>query len=312
MVFFEGPGTAEREGFRACRRCGPGRAGSAGTLIERVKLICRYIDEHPQTKPALRDLAALAGLSPFHLQRTFKRVTGVTPRQYADERRMGRLKRHLKEGRNVTDALYEAGFGSSSRLYERSSAGLGMTPGAYRRGGPSADIRYTIARSPLGPLLVAATATGICRIMLGGTASGLESELRREYPGARPRRDDAQLRRWVEAILGSLDGSQPDIDLPLDIRATSFQRRVWELLRSIPSGATRSYGEIARSIGKPRAARAVGAACAANPVALVIPCHRVVRGDGGLGGYAWGVDRKKALLENEAGRRRTRGNLKAR
>ena len=212
----------------------------------------------------------------------------------------------------MTDALYEAGFGSSSRLYERSSAGLGMTPGAYRRGGPSADIRYTIARSPLGPLLVAATARGICRVMLGGTAAGLESELRREYPGARPRRDDAPLRRWVEGILRSLHGRRPDVDLPLDIQATAFQRRVWEMLRSIPIGATRSYSEIAKSIGKPGAARAVGAACAANPVALVIPCHRVVRSDGGLGGYAWGVGRKKALLEKEAVGRRTRDVPKAR
>jgi AraC family transcriptional regulator of adaptative response/methylated-DNA-[protein]-cysteine methyltransferase len=225
---------------------------------------------------------------------------------------MGRLKRHLREGRNVTDALYEAGFGSSSRLYERSSAGLGMTPGAYRRGGPSADIRYTIARSPLGPLLVAATARGICRVMLGDTASSLESDLRREYPEARPRREDATLRRWVEAILESVDGAQPDIELPLDIRATAFQRRVWESLRAIPIGATRSYGQIARSIGKPRAARAVGAACAANPVALVIPCHRVVREDGGLGGYAWGVGRKQALLDKEAGRNRRRGIPRAR
>lgn len=302
VVFFSSPGGAEQKGFRACRRCVSPRPGAS--ITEMVRSICRYIDQHTEAAPRLRDLAAHAGMSPFHLQRTFKRITGVTPRQYADERRVSRLKRHLREARNVTDAIYEAGYGSSSRLYENSSTRLGMKPRAYRRGGHGTVIRYTIAASPLGQLLVAGTTNGICRVMLGDTVAGLEAELGREYPAARTQRADRALGRWVRAILAELEGDRPHINLPLDIRATAFQRRVWEALRTIPRGTTRSYGQIARAIGMPGAARAVGAACAANPVALLIPCHRVVRGDGSPGGYRWGGGRKKLLLEKETRPRR--------
>jgi AraC family transcriptional regulator of adaptative response/methylated-DNA-[protein]-cysteine methyltransferase len=264
-------------------------------LVERA---CRYIEEHVDAPLTLAILGEQLGVSPYRVQRTFKRVTGVTPRQYADAHRMGLFKDRLKEGDSVTAALYEAGFGSSSRLYERTGAQLGMTPKVYRRGGGGMTIRYATAPSPLGYLLLAATERGICFIGMGDSIDELERIVRAEYSAAEISRDD-DLKGWLDLVVRHLEGKQPHIDLPLDVQATAFQRRVWEELRSIPYGSTRTYAEIARAMGEPTAARAVGAACGANPVPLIVPCHRVVRQNGDLGGYRWGTERKQALLAGE-------------
>jgi AraC family transcriptional regulator, regulatory protein of adaptative response / methylated-DNA-[protein]-cysteine methyltransferase len=244
-------------------------------------------------------LSTQAGVASHRLLRSFQRVLGISPRQYRDARRLDRFKTELRSRRQVSPALYEAGYGSTSRVYERAHAQLGMTPATYSRGAPGTRIAYTVVPCTLGRLLVAATARGICRVSLGTNADGLEAGLRAEFPAAELRRDRGALATSVGAILRYLDGRADPLDLPLDVRATAFQRRVWEALRRIPSGSTRSYAEIARAIGKPTATRAVARACATNPAALVIPCHRVVRADGGLGGYRWGVARKRALLEQE-------------
>jgi AraC family transcriptional regulator of adaptative response/methylated-DNA-[protein]-cysteine methyltransferase len=299
VAFFGLPEAAERAGFRACLRCRPRQARARDGRIEAVRSACRFIEERDDGPPTLAALAAHVGLSPHHLQRTFKRIVGVTPRQYADARRLDRLKARLRAGDQVAGALYEVGYGSSSRLYERAPSQLGMTPATYRRGGKGARIGYSIVAGPLGRLLVAATARGVCAVYLGADDGALEAALRREYPAAEIARDDAGLGRWVGALGEHLDGRRPDLDLPVDVRATAFQRQVWEALQAIPYGATRSYGEVARAIGRPTAARAVARACATNPVAVVVPCHRVVAADGGLGGYRWGVKRKRALLAKE-------------
>jgi AraC family transcriptional regulator of adaptative response/methylated-DNA-[protein]-cysteine methyltransferase len=225
---------------------------------------------------------------------------GVSPRQYRDERRLARFKTRLKEGKKVSPALYDAGYGSTSRVYERAHAHLGMTPASYARGGPGVQIRSVTVPCSLGWLLVAATEQGICRISFGDSTASLERALRSEFPAAAVARGDGALEAWVARLLAHLDGRAPRIDLPLDVAATAFQRRVWEALQRIPYGTTRSYSEVARAIGRPAAARAVARACATNPAPLVIPCHRVVREDGTLGGYRWGLKRKRALLEREA------------
>lgn len=306
VAFFALPEAAERAGFRPCRRCRPGAANGADPRIEMVREACRSIDAHPDQSTTLAALSARAGCTPHQLLRAFRRVLGVTPRQYRDARRLDRFKTHLKARNKVSPALYEAGYGSTSRVYERADAQLGMTPATYGRGGRGTRIAYAIVPCPLGRLLVAATERGICRISLGDGAAELESGLRSEFPAAEIRRDDATLGKWVEAILRHLEGREPHLDLPLDVRATAFQRRVWETLRAIPYGNTRSYAEVARAIGKPRATRAVARACATNPAALVIPCHRVVRENGSPGGYRWGVERKEALLARERGDRSAR------
>lgn len=277
----------------------PSSAASGGRQSELVKRICRAIEENLEEPVTLARLSAAVGVSPHHLQRTFKRLAGVTPRQYADARRMEALKTRLRQGQNVTRALYEAGYGSSSRLYERAPAKLGMTPATYRRGGRGMRISYTVVGSPLGRLLVARTERGLCSVNLGASNGPLETALRREFPQAGLRRDRNGLAQWVRAFLRHLEGRQPHLDLPLDVQGTAFQCRVWEELRHIPYGQTRSYGEVARALGRPEAARAVARACATNPVPLVVPCHRVVRGDGELGGYRLGLKRKRALLEKE-------------
>jgi AraC family transcriptional regulator of adaptative response/methylated-DNA-[protein]-cysteine methyltransferase len=294
VLFFPAPAAAEGSGYRACRRCLPRSAALAPSWIAEA---CRRLESVEEGSPNLRQLAEEIGLSPSHLQRTFKRVVGVSPRQYADAHRLRAVKSRLKRGVPVTEALYDAGYGASSRLYERSEQ-LGMPPGAYRRGGQGRRIDYAVVRSPLGRLLVGATDRGVCAVALGASDAELLEALRKEYPAAEIRRDNGRIGPWVEQVLGSLAGG-PDPDLPIDIRATAFQRRVWEELRAIPPGATRSYGEVARRIGRPTAARAVARSCATNPVALVIPCHRVVAAGGGLGGYRWGVDRKRRLLSKE-------------
>ena len=249
--------------------------------------------------PGLGELAERVESSPFHLQRLFKRHLGISPREYADARRLERVKRLLRAGDGVAGALYEAGYGSASRLYERADAQLGMTPATYKKGGKGAAIAFTIASSPLGRLLVGTTERGVCAVSLGDDDAALAQRLRAEYPAATITRADARLMPTVAAILAHLAGAEPAIDLPLDLRATGFQWRVWQALRRIPRGETASYQAIATAIGQPKAVRAVANACANNRVALVIPCHRVIREDGKLGGYRWGVERKEKLLATE-------------
>jgi AraC family transcriptional regulator of adaptative response/methylated-DNA-[protein]-cysteine methyltransferase len=299
VVFFPLPAAAEHAGFRPCRRCRPERAKIADPQFELTRRACQFLDQRAGEPTNLAALAAELGASPYHLQRTFKRLMGISPREYQEARRMERLKKELKKDRNVTHALYEAGFGSSSRLYEGVHAKLGMTPSTYRRGGQGMTIRYSIVASPLGRLLLAATERGVCRIGMGESDRFLADDLRREFPAAEIVNDDAGLRTWTTSLLKQLNGWQPRAELPLDVRATAFQKRVWETLQKIPRGSTHSYGEVARAIGKPRAARAVARACATNPVALLIPCHRVVSSGGSLGGYHWGIKRKEALLARE-------------
>jgi AraC family transcriptional regulator of adaptative response/methylated-DNA-[protein]-cysteine methyltransferase len=276
-----------------------GPTGAADPHVEKIRQTCSYIEAHLESALTLDALSERVGLSPFHLQRTFKRIMGITPRQYADACRLGVLKSRLKQRRTVTMAMLEAGYGSSSRLYERASSQLGMTPGTYQRGGRQTQIRYTVADCPLGRLLVAGTERGISAVYLGDSDKDLETELSREFPAAEVYRDDGGLSAWVSELLSHLRGQQPHLDLPLDVRATAFQWRVWQQLRAIPYGSTRTYTEIARALGQPTAARAVARACATNPASIVIPCHRVVREDGNLAGYRWGLKRKQALLEHE-------------
>lgn len=297
VTFFAGPEMAEQAGFRACRRCQPRESGAQIELVQRA---CRYIEEHLDEMPRLERLSAEMGLSQAYAQRLFKRVMGISPRQYAEARRLEYLKSQLKEGTSVTRTLYEAGYSSSSRLYERTPGQLGMTPTAYQRGGAGMHIAYTIVDSPLGRLLVAATERGICRIGLHDSDEVLVHTLQHEYPAAELCQDGERLLPWLEALIRHLSGEQPHLDLPVDIRATAFQWRVWEELRTIPYGETRSYSEIASAIGQPKARRAVAQACKQNPVPLIIPCHRVLRGDGSYGGYRWGAERKQSLLEQEA------------
>lgn len=304
--FFAHPAQAEQAGYRACLRCRP-KALSGNGQADSVRAICRFLEQHLDEPVTLARLGKEFGQSPFHLQKRFKSALGVTPREYADSCRLRLLKRKLQSGENVTRAMYDAGYGSSSRLYERTASQLGMTPDKYRRGAIAATIRYTIADSPLGRMLVAATDRGICAIQFADSDSELLEGLKREFPFATRKADETGLAAWTAALVKQMDGKAPDHFLPLDIRATAFQRRVWRHLQSIPAGATRSYNQVARGIGQPTAARAVARACATNPVAVAIPCHRVVRGDGGLGGYRWGIDRKKSLLEMERAAKRVDG-----
>jgi AraC family transcriptional regulator of adaptative response/methylated-DNA-[protein]-cysteine methyltransferase len=264
-----------------------------------VRAICRYIEQHLDEPVTLDRLGKEFHQSPFHLQRKFKAVLGITPREYADSSRLKTLKRNLQAGDSVTRAMYDAGYGSSSRLYERTASQLGMTPDKYRRGAIAATIRYACADSPLGRMLIAATDKGICSIQFGRSDSELLEGLRREFPFAARKEDEGGLHSWASALLKHMAGKNLDASLPLDIRATAFQRQVWTYLQSIPFGQTKSYSDVAQAIGRPSACRAVARACATNPVAVEIPCHRVVREDGTMGGYRWGLERKKALLHME-------------
>jgi AraC family transcriptional regulator of adaptative response/methylated-DNA-[protein]-cysteine methyltransferase len=300
MVFFALPATAEQAGFRACRRCRPQEATPSAQAAA-IRSVCGEIEAASERPPDLTRLARVAGLSVSHLQRTFRRVMGITPRQYADAVRVARLKSELRKGTNVTNAMYEAGYGSSSRLYESSDAQLGMTPATYGRGGLGMHITYTIADCSLGRVLVAATNRGISAVYLGDKDGRLEEALRKEYPRAEINRSTAAHSQWARAIIRQIDGAQQSLDLPIDAVATAFQRRVWEALRAIPYGATRTYSEMARSLGAPSSTRAVARACATNPVSIVVPCHRVVRTDGSLAGYRWGLRRKELLIERERG-----------
>jgi AraC family transcriptional regulator of adaptative response/methylated-DNA-[protein]-cysteine methyltransferase len=298
VTFFSRPEQAEKAGFRACLRCRP-RSVSGHAQSDSAKEICRYIEQHLDEPITLERLGKAFRQSPFHLQRRFKAALGITPREYADSCRLRQLKRNLQSGDNVTRAMYDAGYGSSSRLYEKTASQLGMTPDKYRRGAIAAAIRYACADSPLGRMLIAATDLGICSIQFAGSDGELIEGLKREFPFAMRKPYDGGLQAWVAALLSKMTGRELNAALPLDIRATAFQRRVWTYLQSIPFGATRSYGQVAKAIGQPRASRAVARACATNPVAVAIPCHRVVREDGRISGYRWGVERKKTLLEME-------------
>lgn len=308
VVFFALPQAAEGRGFRPCLRCQPRRARSCDPRVEAVARVCREIESRVDsaeetTGLSLAALSSSTNMKPHQLERAFRRLMGISPRQYADSRRMLRLKSDLRKGDNVTTALYEAGFGSSSRLYERAPSHLGMTPATYRQGGAGMRIEYTIVDSPMGRLLAGGTTRGISALYLGESDEQLEASLRKEYPRAELVREAAGgrgLRTWLEKILAHLRGREPNLDLPTDVQATAFQRRVWEELRRIPYGSTRTYSEIARKIGRPSAVRAVARACATNPISVVVPCHRVVREDGKLAGYRWGVERKRTLLEHES------------
>src|SRR5579871_4526088 len=298
VQFFATTEAAEQAGYRACLRCKP-KTFAGNSESSAVKAICRFIEQHLDEPLTLDRLGKEFRQSPFHLQRRFKAVLGITPREYADSCRLQMLKRNLQAGGSVTRAMYDAGYGSSSRLYERTASQLGMTPDKYRRGAIAASIRYSVTDSPLGRMLIAATDRGICSIQFGRTDSELMEGLKREFPFAVRKANDSELSAWSNMILEHMRGKLADDALPLDIRATAFQRRVWTYLQSIPFGSTRSYQQVAKAIGQPAAARAVARACATNPVAVAIPCHRVVRGDGAMGGYRWGTERKKALLAME-------------
>jgi AraC family transcriptional regulator of adaptative response/methylated-DNA-[protein]-cysteine methyltransferase len=277
----------------------PRRTDTHLALAERVRA---YIDSHADEPLPLARLAREAGVSPAHLQRTFTRVVGLSPKQYQEQRRVGALKSALREGRTVSSATYEAGFGTGRRVYEAADDALGMTPGTYRRRGVGVTIHYSAVPTTLGLLLVAVTERGICSVSLGDDEDALVSTLRAEYPAAELVRTSDATDRLVDAVVAHVEGNARGDELPLDLRATAFQWQVWRALQRIPEGATRSYQEIARELGQPSAARAVARACASNRVAVLIPCHRVVRGDGALGGYRWGVARKAALLAREGAR----------
>jgi AraC family transcriptional regulator of adaptative response/methylated-DNA-[protein]-cysteine methyltransferase len=290
---------AEAAGFRPCKRCRPDRPTLARRHVATVADVCRRIEE---AEDALRlaDLAAASGLSPHHFHRLFKAVTGVTPRDYAAAVRTRKLHRRLASSPTVTEAIYDAGFGSDSRFYEKSNEMLGMTPTDYRAGGADAEIRFAVGESSLGAILVARSAKGVCAILMGDDADALLRDLQDRFPRATLIGGDADFEKLVAQVVGLVEAPAVGLDLPLDIRGTAFQRRVWRAIAAIPPGRTASYTDVARAIGAPGAVRAVARACAANALAVAIPCHRVVRTDGSLSGYRWGIARKRALLEREA------------
>ena len=290
---------AKATGFRPCRRCNPDALSADAEDAARVARSCRTIAA-AQTAPALATLAATAGLSPAHFHRLFRRVTGVTPRAYAAACRAGRVRDALAQGGSVTDAMHGAGYGSSGRFYAVAPAILGMTPSRYRAGGGGETLRFALHPCSLGTVLVAASALGIAAILIGDDPRALADDLRRRFPQADLVGGDAAFEEQVAQVVGFVEAPGLGLDLPLDVRGTAFQQRVWETLRAIPPGATASYAEIAARVGVPAGVRAVAGACAANALAVAIPCHRVVRSDGGLSGYRWGVERKRALLEREA------------
>jgi AraC family transcriptional regulator of adaptative response/methylated-DNA-[protein]-cysteine methyltransferase len=302
VSFFPLPEDAEQAGFRACRRCHPRDTRAINPQVQIAQQVCRIIEENDGEAVTLSALSEKIGVSSFHLQRTFKSVMGITPKDYAETFRVNKFKQGVRKGETITSAMYDAGFGSSSRLYSSASSQLGMTPATYGKGGRGAVINYAIVQTALGSLLVAATDKGVCSVMLGDSDETLKADLLKEFPAAEIHDDEKPLRAAVKAIVEYLKHKSPRIDLPLDIQATAFQRQVWAQLRAIPYGQTHSYSEVAIAMGQQKAVRAVARACATNPVALVIPCHRVIREDKSLGGYRWGLERKKRLLEREAGK----------
>jgi AraC family transcriptional regulator of adaptative response/methylated-DNA-[protein]-cysteine methyltransferase len=296
--FFDTTSDARLAGFRACKRCRPETVGAAAHGIEAVRRASTYLAAHAGETVTLDRLARIASMSPHHLQRRFKAIVGLSPREFQSAIRAGRLRASLRDGRDVTTAIYEAGYGSPSRVYEASPTGKGMSLSDYRRGAAGMRITYSTITTPIGEVLVAATGNGVCSVKIGESEPDLARDLRREFPAAaieaRHARSD-----WARAIASHLKGNAPALDLPIDVRATAFQWKVWRALQRIPYGETRAYAEVAKSIGKPKAARAVARACASNPVALVVPCHRVVPSAGGTGGYRWGAERKERLLAAE-------------
>ena len=296
VLFFPTREEARKNGFRPCLRCKPDEAYGAVVLVERA---ARLLAQAGEDGLRLTAIAEKLNTKPATLRRAFRQVTKLTPRDLAEALRLDRFKKMLRAGVPITDALYETGYGSSSRVYERSNAQLGMTPATYRKGGKGMKIGYTIAKSPIGKVLVAATERGVSAVYLGDSDSKLVSALREEYPRAEISTAPASFERWVREIVQRIEGKEPHFELPLDLQATAFQRRVWQELQRIPRGSTRTYSQVARSVGRPRAVRAVARACATNPVSIVVPCHRVIREDGALAGYRWGLSRKEQLLAQE-------------
>ena len=296
VTFYRTREEAERNGYRPCLRCRPNEISGPVALVRRAADLLAQSTEEGLT---LRLLAKTLGATQSTLRRAFLQVTGLKPRQLVEALRLHRFKALMRAGKSITDALYETGYGSSSRVYERSNAQLGMTPATYRKGGMGMKLAYTIAESPLGKVLVAATGRGVSAIYLGDEETRLVAELREEYPRAEIAAASNGFERWVKEVLQRIAGRPPHIELPLDLQATAFQRRVWTELQRIPRGSTRTYSQVARSLGRPKAVRAVARACARNPVSIVVPCHRVIREDGALAGYRWGLSRKEQLLASE-------------
>jgi AraC family transcriptional regulator, regulatory protein of adaptative response / methylated-DNA-[protein]-cysteine methyltransferase len=296
VLFFNTQEEAEKHGFRPCLRCKPNEAPGAVVLVERA---ARLLAEAGEEGLRLKSIAEKLNTTTATLRRAFRQVTKLTPRDLAEALRLERFKKMLRAGTPIIEALYETGYGSSSRVYERSNAQLGMTPATYRKGGKGMNIGFSIAKCPLGKVLVAATERGVSAVYLGNSENKLLAELREEYPRAEISPAADSFRRWVREIVRRIEGNEPHFDLPLDLQATAFQRRVWQELQRIPRGATRTYSQVACALGRPRAVRAVARACATNPVSIVVPCHRVIREDGNLAGYRWGLSRKAQLLAQE-------------
>ncbi|MGH8852195.1 MAG: bifunctional DNA-binding transcriptional regulator/O6-methylguanine-DNA methyltransferase Ada [Casimicrobiaceae bacterium] len=298
VAFHATAADAERAGFRPCRRCRPNQPPLAARHVRTVAELCRFIESAEQA-PGLEALAARAEMSVYHLHRVFKAVTGLTPKAYATAHRARRVRAELDRSETVTAAIYGAGYNSNGRFYAQANDVLGMTPSRYRAGGERTDIRFAIGECSLGAILVAASARGVCAILLGDDPDLLARDLQDRFPRAGLIGGDADFERLVARVVGFVEAPGLGLDLPLDVRGTAFQQRVWQALREIPAGATASYADVARRIGAPKSVRAVAQACGANALAVAIPCHRVVRNDGALSGYRWGVERKRALLQRE-------------
>jgi AraC family transcriptional regulator, regulatory protein of adaptative response / methylated-DNA-[protein]-cysteine methyltransferase len=296
VTFYPDPASALAAGYRPCKRCTPETQAADIEMVERA---CRAIQDHPDRSIPLAELGEIVGLTPNHMQRMFKRVTGISPREYAEMCRLDAFKMALREAGSVVEAIYAAGYGSSSSVYETAIKRLGMTPLAFRGGGAGMTVRYTLTDCYLGRLLVGATERGVCAVSIGETDGFLETVLHADYPNAALVRDDAALNASVCGVMAALEGSEPSPEVPLDIQATAFQRRAWAALQAIPRGETRTYGEVAESLGDVKLTRAVAQACAKNPVPILIPCHRVVSKGGNLGGFRWGLDVKKWMLQHE-------------
>jgi AraC family transcriptional regulator, regulatory protein of adaptative response / methylated-DNA-[protein]-cysteine methyltransferase len=289
---------AEAAGYRPCKRCKPDQLSPASEVAARIAKVCRLI-ERSDSKPSLQELAKLAGMSRFHFHRTFKSITGITPAEYASAQRTARVRESLERSKTVTDAIYDAGFNSSSRFYGGAAGSLGMTPTEFRAGGVNSEIYFAIGECSLGSILAAQTERGVCAILIGDDAEQLVRDLQDRFPKAKLVGDAADYQDLVAKVVGLVENPKSGIDLPLDIQGTAFQKRVWKALQQIPPGTTATYTEIAATLGMPRAARAVAQACGANSLAIAIPCHRVIRNDGSLSGYRWGVERKRTLLHRE-------------
>jgi len=298
VSFHASAAAAEQAGFRACKRCTPDQASLSQRRSEQIAELCRFIEDAVEM-PSLAQLAEHAGLSPHHLHRLFKSATGVTPRAYAAAQRARRVRAELTQSPSVTAALYRAGYESSRQFYAAARQRLGMSPSEYRAGAPQLEIRFAVGACSLGQVLVAASERGVCAILLGDEAEELAADLAARFPRARLAEGGADFRRQLGRVVAFVERPSAGLELPLDVRGTAFQERVWQALQAVPAGVTTSYAELARAIGAPRAVRAVAGACAANPLAVAIPCHRVLRSDGNLSGYRWGVERKRELLARE-------------